>query len=471
MSSAVAMLDLLSAAAVLASMAVLAAGRAPSLSPDSRRLFGALLAVLLFYNVSNFLQWSGAGPGADTMDRIGDFGQLLVPVLFFVLLYSLLRRRAERELEDSRERYRLLFSSGNDAVLVHEVAGDRPGRILEVNDVACRLLGYSREELLLKTPLELLAPQEPFNQSVAVTEILRRGELPFERVLLAAGGERIPVEISSHAFDLRGRPAVMSIARDVRSRRRLEEDVRQAQRMEAIGRLAGGVAHDFNNLLTVINGYCDILLERVEEGSPLRGDLEEIGAAAVKASGLTRQLLSFSRRQVLQPRMVEVNALIANMQSLLDRLLGEQVKVTFAPGPGVGAVRADPVQIEQVIVNLAINARDAMPSGGAISIRTESLVVKPYFLERQAEMAPGRYVVIVVSDTGHGMDEATVSRIFEPFFTTKPAGEGTGLGLATVYGIVRQSRGHISVDSAPGAGTTFRIFLPELPPRAAEEQG
>jgi signal transduction histidine kinase/CheY-like chemotaxis protein len=249
----------------------------------------------------------------------------------------------------------------------------------------------------------------------------------------------------------------------------LEAQLRQSQKMEAVGRLAGGVAHDFNNLLTVILGYVAMLREDSAHAAAV-AELEEIEQAALRAAALTQKLLAFSRKQILQPRIIDLNEVVTGMQELLRRLIGEDILLVTAPDSGLGRVKADPHQIEQVIMNLVVNARDAMPSGGRIVIETRNVKVEAGALQLQ----PGRYVLVSVADTGHGMDEETAARVFEPFFTTKEAGKGTGLGLSTVYGIVEQSGGTVTVESAPGAGTTFRVYLPTTDttthPEAAKER-
>ena len=252
----------------------------------------------------------------------------------------------------------------------------------------------------------------------------------------------------------------VAVTHDVTHERQLEEQLRQAQKMEAIGRLAGGIAHDFNNLLTVIGGYSGLVQEELAEASPVRANVDEIARATRQAAALTSQLLAFSRKQVLIPQVIYPNGLVRAVENILARLVGEDIELRAFLDPDVGDIKADPGQIEQVFLNLAANARDAMPTGGKLTIETSNKILDDGYALKNPDVRPGEYVRIAVSDTGQGMDPEVLSHIFEPFFTTKAQGKGTGLGLSTVYGIVTQSAGHITCDSEPGKGTTFSIYFP-----------
>jgi len=250
-------------------------------------------------------------------------------------------------------------------------------------------------------------------------------------------------------------------------RKQLEEQLRQSQKMEAIGRLAGGIAHDFNNLLTVITGYSEVAMSRLREGDPLRMEIAEIKQAGHRAAALTSQLLAFSRRQVLQPKVLDLNVVVMNLEKLLHRLIGEDVNLVVSLAPGLGHIHVDPGQVEQVLMNLSVNARDAMPRGGKLVIETQNVDFIGSAVGRPLSMQPGSYVMLVVSDTGCGMDDYTRSHVFEPFFTTKEHGKGTGLGLSTVYGIVKQANGEILLDSKQDQGTTFTIYFPRVQDRTS----
>ena len=278
--------------------------------------------------------------------------------------------------------------------------------------------------------------------------------------IIAKDGRRIAVEVNTSLVLQDGIPiGVQGIARDVTERKQLEEQLRQSHKMEAIGQLAGGVAHDFNNLLTVIGGYSSILLGKLPPDSPHRASIEEIKKASDRASSLTRQLLAFSRKQILQPKILDLNTVVSDLDKMLRRLISEDIDLLTITDPNLAKVKADPGQIEQVLLNLVVNARDAMPEGGKLTIETSNAVLSKDYA-RLHGIPSGPYIMLAVSDTGCGMDAATKKRIFEPFFTTKKAGKGTGLGLATLYGIVNQSGGNVWVYSELGHGTTFKIYLP-----------
>ena len=369
------------------------------------------------------------------------------------------RRRAEEEVRRSEQRYRLLFDSNPQPMWVFDL---ETLRFLEVNEAAVQHYGYSREEFLSMSIKDIRPPED----IPALVQTLAAPVAGLEKVGAwkhrKKDGSIIAVEITLHQLTFAGRSAELALVNDITERKQLEEQLRQAQKMEAVGRLAGGIAHDFNNLLTVINGYSDLTLKRLPAEDPLRRNVEETKKAGEHAANLTRQLLAFSRKQVLQPKVINLNEVVRETEKLLRRLIGEDVELRAALAPGLGTVKADPGQIEQVLMNLAVNARDAMPQGGKLTIGTENVYIDAEYAAHHVTVAPGRYVMLAVSDTGAGMDGGTLSRIFEPFFTTKEQGKGTGLGLSTVYGIVKQSGGYTWVYSEVGQGTTFKIYLPRL---------
>jgi PAS domain S-box-containing protein len=375
------------------------------------------------------------------------------------------RKRAETALRESEARYRGLVELAPDGILVH--CG---GQVVFANDTAARLFGAAQPDEMVGLPVLDLVHPDYREQVTERVERLRAGgarsPLAAQR-LLRRDGTVFEAEIAATSVTYQGRPAVQTVVHDVTERRRseaalreLEGQFRQAQKMEAVGQLAGGIAHDFNNLLTVITTYSELLLERLDEGDPRRRDAVEIRDAGGRAASLTAQLLAFGRKQVLQPRVLSLNTVVSGVEPMIRRLIGEDVHVVMRPAPHLGPVRADPGQLEQVLMNLVVNARDAMPRGGTLSIEMADVRVEGSYAARHPAVAPGPYVMLVVSDTGVGMDDATRSRAFEPFFTTKGPGRGTGLGLSTVYGIVTQSGGHVWCYSEPGRGTAFKIYLP-----------
>jgi two-component system cell cycle sensor histidine kinase/response regulator CckA len=302
---------------------------------------------------------------------------------------------------------------------------------------------------------------------------------PVREHLAALAGNKVTYDVSVNGTDYQAHVAPLTssngetigcigLAVDVTERKALEMQMRHAQKMEAVGRLAGGIAHDFNNLLTVITGYSDLTLLRLDPNDPSRKNLDEISKACDRATGLTRHLLAFSRKQVLNPRVLNLNTIVSEMNRMLPRLIGEDIELVIELCPDLGQVKADSGQIEQIIANLVVNARDAMPFGGELAIGSANIVMDEEIASRYESAQSGPYVILTVSDTGHGMDPETMGRVFEPFYTTKEVGKGTGLGLSTVYGIVKQSGGFISVDSEVGRGTTFKIYLPQVDDEASE---
>lgn len=337
-------------------------------------------------------------------------------------------------------------------------------RFLGWNAAAERMFGFTEEEILGKHPFEVIVP--PQSQSV-VTEIfqrLKKGEMnahgSCENVTkqgrnIICEWHNTPLLDESGTFY-----GVLSLAQDVTERKELEDQFRQAQKMDAVGRLAGGVAHDFNNLLTVINGFGELVIGALPKDDPSRNLVEEIAKAGERAAGLTRQLLAFSRQTVLEPKVLDPNTLVRNLEKMLRRLIGEDIDLRTSLASDAGHVKADPGQLEQAIVNLCVNARDAMPQGGKLTIETRNIELDKIYAAKHPDVRPGHYVLLAVTDTGCGMDAATKARVFEPFFTTKESGKGTGLGLAMVFGFVKQSGGHVAVYSELGQGTTFKLYLP-----------
>jgi PAS domain S-box-containing protein len=367
------------------------------------------------------------------------------------------RREAQRQLEDSERRYRLLFDSNPHPMWVYEVGSLK---FLEVNHSAVEHYGYSREEFLRMTLRDIRPPEDvpDLLRDTDKASSERHTDGPWRH--RKKDGTIIYVEITAHPLLFQGCDARFVLSHDITDRAQLEHQLRQSQKLEAVGRLAGGVAHDFNNMLTVISGYADLLGASLAPGDSAAAPVAEIAAAAQRAASLTQQLLAFSRRQVLQPKVLNLNTSLVNIRKMLERLLGEDIEIRTVLAPDLWQVSADPGQIDQIVMNLAVNARDAMENGGTLTLQTTNVTLDDDYVSSHVGVDAGEYVCLSVIDTGHGMDEATKARLFEPFFTTKEVGRGTGLGLSTVYGIVKQSHGNIWVYSEPGKGTMFSVYLP-----------
>jgi PAS domain S-box-containing protein len=366
------------------------------------------------------------------------------------------RRQAEARLRKEKAFSDTLLESLPGVVYLINVQG----RLVRWNRATEEVTGYSASELADMAALDFVPDDEKAYLGKKLETVFSEGRATAEGHIQSKDGRRTPFAFSGVRLQAEGETYCIGLGMDTSERKKLEEQLRQAQKMEAIGQLAGGVAHDFNNLLTVINGYSELLLGRCQAEDPSRELLTQIKKAGERAAALTRQLLAFSRKQVLQPQVVHLNTLIEELTKMLRRLIDEDVVLNFIPAPDLGLVKIDPGQFEQVLMNLVVNARDAMPTGGQLTLETRNVELDSADVRQHPEVQAGHYAVLSVTDTGHGMDEATRSRIFEPFFTTKGLGKGTGLGLATVFGIVRQSGGHIQVYSEVGRGTTFKIYLP-----------
>jgi PAS domain S-box-containing protein len=367
---------------------------------------------------------------------------------------------AELEIKRSEQRFSRIFQSGLVAIGIAEVAS---GRLIDVNDRCAEFFGYPPDEMIGHTVFALGLWALPDERERAIAEMRASGSAaPTEAAFRRKSGEVRHGLVSMEAMTLAGipEPLNMVVLVDLTERKQLESQLLHAQKMEAVGRLAGGVAHDFNNALGVILGYTELLMRQVGEAQ--RGKLEQILKATQRASGLTRQLLAFSRRQVVDPKVLDLNALVSDLEKMLRRLIGEDIDLAIATAPDLGKVKVDPGQLEQVVMNLCVNARDAMPDGGLLRIETANALMDAGQVARLPPMAPGRYVMVTVSDAGCGIAKEMLPQIFEPFFTTKEEGKGTGLGLAMVYGIVKQAGGYVFVESEVGKGTTFRIYLPRV---------
>ena len=378
------------------------------------------------------------------------------------------QNKAEEALRASEERYRHLFNINTDAIFVHlGPSGGLPGRFVEVNDVACKRLGYAREELLQMSPPEIDAPHTLAEVPKIMEQLIQNGHISWEGIHLTKDGLNVPVEITNRLFDYCGTQMILSSARDITERKQAEEEreklhsqLNHAQKIESIGRLAGGVAHDFNNMLGVILGYAKMAMDKIDHNHPIFNNLSEIHNAGLRSADITRQLLAFARKQTIAPKVIDLNPSIEGILKMLRRLIGADVALLWKPGNDLWTVKVDSSQLDQILANLCVNAQDAISDVGTITIETSNFVFSEEYCKKGVYFVAGEYVMLAVSDTGCGMDKTILENIFEPFFTTKDIGKGTGLGLATVYGIVKQNNGFINVYSEPGRGTTFKIYLP-----------
>ena len=411
-------------------------------------------------NVFGVLGIYSAEAEAFTLDEIRLMEELAGDLAFGI---STLRVRAERKrteeaLEESREYLNHIINSIGDQIFVI----DRNHEFVLVNDASCAFTGNRREELIGRSGNDFLTKEQAKSIWEFDERIFQSGKECISEDTIADGQGNLRTLMTRKSIfaDKRGNKQLISVLRDITEYKRLQAQFLQAQKMESIGILAGGIAHDFNNLLNVINGYSELLTEEINQSRPERESVDRIKEAGQRATQLTSQLLAFSRKQILQPEILDLNTVISQMSSMLRRLIGENIEIVSIAQPDLGSVNADPAQIQQVLMNLAVNARDAMPQGGKLTIETSNIYFDDDYVREHPLTKTGYYVMLAISDNGTGMDAATKARLFEPFFTSKAKGKGTGLGLSTVYGIVKQSNGFIWVYSEPGEGTTFKIYFP-----------
>jgi PAS domain S-box-containing protein len=369
------------------------------------------------------------------------------------------RKRAETLLSESEARFKALHNASFGGITIHD-----KGRILDCNQGLSDMTGYAIDELIGMDGLLLIAES---TRPTVMANILSGYEKPYEALGLRKNGEEFPIRLEARNVPYKGKMVRTVEFRDITEqkqaeaeREKLQAQLIQSQKMESVGRLAGGVAHDFNNMLGVILGHTEMALDQLEPDQPFYDDLTAIAEAAQRSADLTRQLLIFARKQIIEPRVLDLNQTVRNMLNMLKRLIGENIILEFRPADGLWSVKVDASQVDQILANLCVNARDAIDGVGTITIETGMVTGTIDAPGGQEAIARGDYVLLSISDDGCGMDNATRERLFEPFFTTKELGKGTGLGLATIYGIVKQNKGYIHVDSAPGQGATFRIYLP-----------
>ncbi|MBF0233469.1 MAG: PAS domain S-box protein [Desulfamplus sp.] len=369
------------------------------------------------------------------------------------------RKQAEEELKESEARFKVLHNASFGGIAIHD-----KGIILDCNQGLSTLSGYSVDELIGMNGLLLIVAGY---RDMVMSNILANYEKPYEAVGVRKNGEEYPIRLEGRAIPYRGMPLRVVEFRDItevklaeEEQKKLQVQLSHSQKMESVGRLAGGVAHDFNNMLGVILGHTEMLMYQISPDQPFYADLQKIQIAGERSANLVRQLLAFARKQTVALKVLDLNKIVESMLTMLRRLISEDIGLTLVPGKKLWSVKIDPSQIDQILVNLCVNARDAITGVGNLTIETENITFDEYYCSHHKGFLPGDYVLLAVSDTGCGMDKETLSNIFEPFFTTKEMGKGTGLGLATVYGIVKQNNGFINVYSEPDQGTTFRIYLP-----------
>ncbi|HPO12118.1 MAG TPA: PAS domain S-box protein [Candidatus Hydrogenedentes bacterium] len=385
--------------------------------------------------------------------------------------------KAQQRLAQSEANLRAVFDSVAEAIFIHDT---KTGAILNVNQSVCRMYGYTAEEVCQLGVSALSLNEPPYTQAEAMARIQKAaaGEpQQFEWHARDKSDRLFWVEVAMSLAIIDGKKRLIATVRDITERKqaeavqkRLEAELLQAQKMESVGRLAGGVAHDFNNMLSVILGHTEIALDELDPDHPLRADLQGIRDAAERSTDLTRQLLAFARRQTAVPKIIKINDTVEGMLKMLRRLIGENINLVWLPGRDVGPIRMDPSQIDQILANLCVNARDAISGVGKIIIETQKAAIDSAYCWEHPEFTPGEFIMLAVSDTGCGMEKNMLVHVFEPFFTTKDVGKGTGLGLATVYGIVKQNAGFINVYSEPGLGTTFKIYLPQIAAEIMDSQ-
>jgi len=447
---------------LLCAMVGLAVRRGYDNRPDSLNpvaLYGVGIAahvVMLLCQL--LLPWPGA---LETIGRIW----LPVMVVFpaATLLIGILLGNEERRivaagrLRESEAKYTAAFNTSPDAININHL----DGYFVDVNDGFIRLTGFTREDVIGKSSPEIDLWAIPEDREKLIRGLKENGYVEnLESAFRCKDGSLKTALMSARFIYVNNERHILSITRDITRYHEMENQLRQAQKMETIGKLAGGIAHDFNNLLMVILGYVELVLKDLDSADRHHGLLTQVQKAGCRARDITRQLLVFSRKQILQPVVLNLNDSVENLQRMLGRLIGEDIEVTTSFAGDLDNVQADPGQVEQVLMNLVVNARDAMPQGGKLTIETANVALEEGYAHQHVGVVPGRYVMLAVTDTGCGMDKEVIERIFDPFFTTKEFGKGTGLGLSTVYGIVHQSGGHIACTSEPGHGTTFRIYLP-----------